>query len=298
MLAANQAPAPTPSPTSPPVLDTLVLEVEQLVRTGSLKVPMLPQVATEVLQAASDDKCDGVRLSGLIHKDPALAGRVLKIANSPLYMAKSPLVSLQQAVSRLGFATLTEIALAASVESGVFAVPGFEQEIQTLWRESLATAAFAKEIARLRRLNVETAFLCGLLTDIGRPVVLQAAVDLARKHKLMTKDPHVRAGLLEVASRFAAATTQSVVKAWQLPAAVQAAASYRDDPGAAGPYTKDAAIASAARRLALNLLKPSNEDVSLHEHAAFVLLNLYRDDAAALVAKGDAVKKSILGLAS
>src|SRR5688572_21842385 len=140
----------------PAMLDTMGSEVEQLLLTGGLKVPMLPQVATDVLQAAGDDKCDAARLSGLIHKDPALAGRVLKIANSPLYMAKSPLVSLQQAVARLGFGTLTEIALAASVESGVFAAPGFEAEIQSLWQEALATAAFAKEIARLRRLNVET----------------------------------------------------------------------------------------------------------------------------------------------
>lgn len=298
MLAAKQAATTFTAAASPADIGGLALAVEELVKSGSVKVPMLPQVATQVLQAASDDKCDAARLSGLIHKDPALAGRVLKIANSPLYMAKSPLVSLQQAVARLGFATLTEIALAASVESGVFAVPGFEHEIQALWHESLATAAFAKEIARLRRLNVETAFLCGLLADIGRPVVLQAVVDLARKQKLSTGAPEVRACLLDLASRFAGATTQSVVKAWQLPAAVQAAASHRDEPAAAGPHVKDAAIAGAARWLALNLLHPSADAVPLHEQGAFVLLNLYRDDAAALVAKGDAVKKAVLGLAS
>lgn len=285
------------APGRPPTLETMQSEVEQLLLSGGLKVPMLPQVATDVLQAAGDAKCDAARLSGLIHKDPALAGRVLKIANSPLYMAKSPLVSLQQAVARLGFGTLTEIALAASVESGVFAAPGFEAEIQSMWQESLATAAFAKEIARHRRLNVETAFLCGLLADIGRPVILQAAVDVARKKNYLMHELAVRAEVLGLASLFAAAATKMVVSAWKLPTAVQAAASFRDAPQAAGAHTKDAAIAGAARALALNMLYQTEDKTSLHEHFAFVILNLYRDDAAALIAKGDAIKKSILGLA-
>ena len=277
-------------------------DVAQLLTAGSLKVPMLPQVATEVLQAVGDDRCDASRLSGLIHKDPALAGRVLKIANSPLYMAKSPMVSLQQAVSRLGFSTLTEIALAASVESGVFQVPGMDAEIQMLWKEALATAAFAKEIARLRRLNVETAFLCGLLADIGRPVVLQAAADNAHKHDLSARDPSVKLQMLAVADEFAAMATKVVVNKWDLPAAVQAAASFRDAPGLAGPHAKDAAIASAARTLALSMLRPANDaDAALpappmHENAAFALLNIYRDDAEGLIAKSELVKKAISGL--
>lgn len=279
-------------------------EVLDLISLGKLKVPMLPQVATQVLQAVGDANCDALRLSGLIHKDPALAGRVLKMANSPTYMAKSPMVSLQQAVARLGFATLTEIALAASVESGVFQVPGMDAELQGLWKTALATAAFAKEIARLRRLNVETAFLCGLLADIGRPVVLQIAADSARKLNFSTRDPDVRQELLLIADQFAVDATKVVVDAWDLPAAVRGAAAHRDTPLLAGPYVKEAAIAGAARALAVSMLAPvpkpgdpqSPAVAALHENGAFVILNIYRDDAAALVAKGDAVKKAISAL--
>lgn len=284
------------------------LQVSEQVSSGLLKVPMLPQVATEVLQAVGDANCDALRLSALIHKDPALAGRVLKIANSPTYMAKSPLVSLQQAVSRLGFATLTEIALAASVQSGVFHVPGLDAELQSMWKMALATASFAKEIARLRRLNVETAFLCGLLADIGRPVVLQAAADMARKLKLPMRDAGVKEELLSIADEFALEATKAVMNQWELPAAVRAAAANRETPNLAEAYTKEAAIAGAARALGLALLHPvvppkgapQNDAAltALHENPAFVILNLYRDDAAALVAKGDMVKKAISGLSS
>ena len=283
-------------------------QVAEQVSSGLLKVPMLPQVATEVLQAVGDANCDALRLSALIHKDPSLAGLVLKIANSPTYMAKSPLVSLQQAVSRLGFATLAEIVLAASVQSGVFHVPGLDAELQTMWKIALATASFAKEIARLRRLNVETAFLCGLLADVGRPVVLQAAADIARKLKLPIRDAGVKAELLGIADKFALEATKAVVNKWELPAAVRAAAANRETPSLAEAYMKEAAIAGAARALAILLLHPvvpskgaAKNDaalVTLHENPAFVILNLYRDDAAALVAKGEMVKKAISGLSN
>ena len=59
------------------------------------------------------------------------------------------------------------------MQSGVFRVPGYEPVLNQLWRHALASGAFAKEIARVRRLNVESAFLCGLLHSVGKPALLQ-----------------------------------------------------------------------------------------------------------------------------
>ena len=54
------------------------------------------------------------------------------------------------------------------------------EESVVLFGDSPGVDAFAKEIARMRRANVESAFLCGLLHDIGKPVILQALADLQR----------------------------------------------------------------------------------------------------------------------
>lgn len=59
-----------------------------------------------------------------------------------------------------------------SCRSKVFNVEGFKTDVRESFDLSLATAALSQEIARVRRLNVEDAFLCGLLHDIGRPVLL------------------------------------------------------------------------------------------------------------------------------
>src|SRR5882672_9489984 len=154
--------------------------VAERLATGTFDVPMLPQVASQVGMLASSTDADAARLSALIHRDPVLAGHVLRIANSPAYMPRMPIVSLQQAVARLGLQTVAEIAFAASIQGGVFKVPGYEAVLLRLWRHALTSGAFAKEVARARRLNVESAFLCGLLHAVGKPALLQVATDVAR----------------------------------------------------------------------------------------------------------------------
>src|SRR4029077_2368798 len=160
--------------------DPLRTAVAHRLATGELSLPMLPRVASQVVALVGSPTTDANRLSELIHRDPALAGQVLRIANSPAYMPRMPIVSLQQAVSRLGLNAVTEIAFAASVQSGVFRVPGWEPMLNQLWRHALASGAFAKEVARTRRLNVESAFLCGLLHAVGKPALLQVITDVGK----------------------------------------------------------------------------------------------------------------------
>jgi HD-like signal output (HDOD) protein len=269
--------------------------VGALVASGKVAVPLLPQVAGELLQAAQDRNADAARLSALLHRDPALAGQVLRMANSPLYAPRMPIVSLQQAVARLGMAALSEIALAASVESGVFRVAGWEAELRALWREALGTAAFAKEIARLRRLNVETAFLCGLVHDVGRPVVLQAAVDQAKTLGLRAADATIRARLWALLVAHGAATSRRVVEAWKLPTAVVAAVSHHHAPETAGPHVKDAAITAAARQLARHALGGPDAPAAdaVHQLPAVALLTLYRDDVEALLGRAEEVRRLV-----
>ena len=67
-----------------------------------IDLPVLPQVAGRVMALANDPSVDAAHLSALIHQDQALAARVLRIANSPAYMLRTPNASLQHAVAMLG----------------------------------------------------------------------------------------------------------------------------------------------------------------------------------------------------
>lgn len=154
----------TPASTGP--LEQLLIE---RIQKGAIELPLLPQVASRILAMVYDPNAEAAKLAALIHQDQALAAHVIRIANSPAYMTRNPVVSLQHAVSMLGMNLMSELAFSASIKGSAFKVPGWDDEVKRLWQYSLASGAYAKEIARTRRFNVESAYLCGLLHGIGKP---------------------------------------------------------------------------------------------------------------------------------
>lgn len=153
-------------------IDELLTAILDALGKDELEIPLLPHVAARVLQLTNDPKTDAAQMAALIQQDQALASQVLRIANSPAYMPRSPIQSLQQAIAWLGLHLLGGTALSVSIQSGVFHVKGYEQEVKGLWRDAFATALYAKAIASRIDQNVENAFLCGLLHAIGKPFVV------------------------------------------------------------------------------------------------------------------------------
>jgi putative nucleotidyltransferase with HDIG domain len=151
----------------------------EMIASGALPLPVLPEVASQVLGLVQRPDCDTARLAEVLRRDPAMTAHVMAIAASPIYAGATKSSSLHQAIGRLGFATLTQIVLAVASEARVFAVPGFAAEVKASFQHALATALFAQEIAKARRSTVDVAFLAGLFHDFGQPVLLQALVDLA-----------------------------------------------------------------------------------------------------------------------
>lgn len=277
----------------PPDIQAATTPIEQLERSllqkleqGELELPLLPQVASRVMALTSDPAADAAKLSSLIHQDQALAAHVLRIANSPAYMPRSPVVSLQHAVAMLGINLLSEIAFTASLKAGAFQVPGHEDEVKQLWRHSLASGAFAKEVARARRVNVESAFLCGLLHAIGKPVVLRTAAAIAQKQNILADKPMLRMLMNGYHSRVGCL----IADKWSLPKQVAEAIQYYSDYDHAVSFRQECLLTYVADRLATHLLTPDDmpED-SLRDHPVFAELNLYPNDIDQLVACRDKV---------
>lgn len=177
-----------------------------------LELPLLSHVIWEVMDLSAADDVDAARLSDLIHRDVSLAGHILRVANSPAFMPRYPITSLQQAVSRLGMTQLSEIAFCVALRGKVFHLPKYKDEIQHLWSHAVQTAFFAKTIAVRCHQNPEEAFLCGLLHDIGKPVVLQIIADLQKK-LACTLIPSTLQELLEAHHTQAG---RRLAEAWQL----------------------------------------------------------------------------------
>jgi HD-like signal output (HDOD) protein len=243
---------------------------ETALAKGQLKLPLLPRVAAMVIQLATDENANAQQLAQLIQGDPALAGHVMRLANSPAYRPATPFVSLQQAIARLGMNSISEIALATSLNASLFKVPGYEALLQRYWRQSLLVSAWSREIARLRTTNVEASFIAGLLCFIGRPVVLQGVCQLGLTPDAIedfVENYYVRAGL-------------SLVASWSLPAVVGVAIEHHQKSAYSAEYADEVLNVKAASQLV-----EAEQDLTQWSAELLGELNFYPQDLEKLEAK-------------
>jgi HD-like signal output (HDOD) protein len=277
-----------------PVTKTLAQQLAAKIKQKEIEVPMLPEVANKVMRLTQDQNAVTTDLAKLIQSDQVLAGHVMRIANSALYSPSNKLVSLQQAISRLGMSIIGEIALAASINSKMFNAPGFNKLIQSQLRFSLFTALWAKEIARVCKRNVEAAFLSGLLHDIGRPVCLQTTLEIAQRYGL----PVSAADILPLENKFGRIIGVQVVHHWEMPSLVCDVLTWFDKYDQAGDSRELTMIVVAASKFAQHgfVISPEHPQLSrkdLEEQPVLADLNLYPDDIEALLAKQSTVKSTL-----
>jgi len=246
-----------------------------------VELPILPEASARIVALCADEKTDAKAIEAVLERDPSLASHVLRIANSSVYAPKEPIVSLQQAVSRLGLGTMRNIVLAVSLQGRVFKVPGHQARVRAIWIHCAVAAAFAREIARKLRKNVEGAFLCGLLHDVGRPIVLQATVD-ALAHR--TKEALPEALLETAMNEFHEAMGAHMVAAWKLADWTAAVVAHHHEPAKAAPHDEEARITRLADLLSYWALDDTKSPEDFGTDPVIEELNLYPEDVEKLLA--------------
>lgn len=276
----------------PQRLDT---ELEARIGGGQLLIPVLPAVASTVLGMIDDPDAEIARLALTIQHDPAIAGHVMRVANSASLRGGAPIVSLQQAITRLGMRSIADIALAACMGPALFNAPRHAALVARIWSESLATALWSREIARALRRNVEVAFLSGLMHQIGKPVLLQALQEMLPGQGEQLGEPL----LLALLERHAAAAGLAVARHWHLPEPVAETIAHLGDFSRSARAPDLVAMVSVAHAVALQTLGEGMMDAQpLMELPEMVEINLYLADAQALLGKVDSVRAMLNEIAA
>jgi len=192
----------------------LVEEFDQSLAEKSLELPSLPEVALKIRKALADESVSVTEIARLIGSDPALAGRILKIANSALfYRGSKPITSVHAAVSQLGHRMVRNVALSFAAQQ-VFIGYGSQQlrtYLSQIWQHSVHVAALAHMLARVRtKLNPDEAFLAGLLHEVGKLYILMRAKD---KLEVLASENAFQAVLASWHPRLG----RAVIESWQLP---------------------------------------------------------------------------------
>lgn len=256
-------------------LDEFCMAIADLVDRKELDLPVLPEVPSKVLAMTMNPEMNINELADLIHRDQALAGHVLRISNSAAYAGARQIASLTQAITRLGARLVGDIAFSISLQSNVFRIKGYESVVKQLWNHSLASGLFGKEIARTHRRNIEGQYLCGLLHTIGKPVILQAAIDLQDNLGLKLNKP--TANILM--DDFHASVGSILTYSWGLPDIVSKTCLYYQQYEDAPVYRDETAATYLSGRLAMHLNDPAAvTEEAVREDPAFQELNFYQDD--------------------
>jgi putative nucleotidyltransferase with HDIG domain len=120
--------------------------------------------------ACPDFKLDRVRK--MVESDPALAARIMRVANSAAYRAYEPCSSIAKAIVRIGAGNVSGLAMAMSAMTFFKDLGGVGQQIRD---HSAGTAVVARELAMCMDQGAlaSKVFLAGLLHDIGKLLLLQ-----------------------------------------------------------------------------------------------------------------------------
>lgn len=215
------------------------------------------QTAHRILAALCDTSLGSREIVALVEREPGLAARILKVANSAYYGQSRNIATLERALMILGVDAVRGIAAAACLDRSISRrshIAGIDP--RTLVTHSVASAFAAEQLAKTSgRASASEAFMAALLHDFGVPV--QERLDAEGVEALiqaLRNDPQAEASALErsLVKVSHAHCAQVIFESWNLPASIALAARHHDDPaGAPGPARELTTIVHVAIQIAI-----------------------------------------------
>jgi len=153
-----------------------VASLARSLHDSKLEIPSCPDAALRLQRALSSTDIDPSVVESAAAADPALALRIMRMANSVMLNPMGREVrDLRTAIARIGYNMVRTASVSFILHQLVDAGPAPEPRARMLrlWEESLHVAAFATVMARRHtRLNPDVALLAGLLHGVGKLYIL------------------------------------------------------------------------------------------------------------------------------
>lgn len=155
----------------------LLLDIYTDLRNNKLVLPSLPEVAVRIRRLIDEGTNSAKKISQAVNTDPAIAAKLIKAANSPLFRGTKEFETSAQAIVRLGMQTTKQLVTSFTVKE-LFKVKSqvLKKRMDALWQHSIEIASICFVLARhTRGLDPDQGLLAGLLHDIGVVPILMYA---------------------------------------------------------------------------------------------------------------------------
>ena len=208
-------------------------------------IPVVPALASRVIDVASDPDVSLVQLANLIAKDQVLASRLLQIANSAYCAPMQDITTIPEAVVRIGTAGVRNMVFTVCFSSRMYDPAIYGEEGRRLIEHGIGTAYLARIVAGQADEGEDEAFLYGLLHDIGKLLILKLAYDHKRRTGVAVPAEEVAAALEQHHAGFGGVT----LRRWGLPTSLDEPVRCHHDYRSATRQPRAAMVAYLADRL-------------------------------------------------
>ncbi|MAL99742.1 HDOD domain-containing protein [Hydrocarboniclastica marina] len=149
------------------------------INNDKLVLPTLPEVAIRVREIAEAPDSAILDLVREISDDASLSARIIRICNSPLFRGSREIDSLNMAISRLGMAYTSNLAMGLAMEQMFQATSDMvDKRLRATWQRSTEIAGISHVLAQhYTKLRPDQATLAGLTHQIGVLPVLRYVED-------------------------------------------------------------------------------------------------------------------------
>lgn len=250
---------------------------------GNVQLASPPEIFLKINKILDDPNGSLGQVTILIEHDAGLTARLLKIVNSALYHFPSPVASIRDAIKVIGYQELRDLVLATLVVDRFSSLPNGLISMRNFWMMSVRCALIAKLLAEHHpeHHRLGTAFVCGLLHEIGRLIVYQRLPEPARAAVLLATRDNVPEYLAQrrVIGFDHYAVGAELARRWRLPQVIVATLDYHETPEHAGEFALETALVSIAYQLyVMDFRDPAWLDKQLSDHAAaWQIVGLERD---------------------
>jgi len=154
-------------------------------------LPTMPHTTVELINMCDNPNTQISKMSSKITSDPSLTADILKLANSAGFFASRKIDNINEALVRIGLKNLKFMLIATSSKT---ILEKRYKKFESIWNHCIKTAFYARTLAQqlgLRGVD-DQAFICGLLHDIGKIVLLSVDLDITNKIAEIVQQHRIR----------------------------------------------------------------------------------------------------------
>lgn len=163
----------------------IVAHLSDSIKSGNIPLPVLPKIVKEVEDVLKKNNSTADDVANVIERDSVISAKIISTSNSSFYRGLSHIVTIKEAIPRLGLEEIQNMVLTIANKSLYHARNvQYKSLLEKLWLHSLACACNSKAIAmELDISNADIFFSLGLVHDIGQTMLLRVIGEMTSLEK-------------------------------------------------------------------------------------------------------------------